>query len=127
MLVGDVNKENIMIAKNNSKSKQVYEVGEYCGIDGRLWSVLVEDNKDALRNIKGVLLKHYQKELDILLGAYQECLGDSDYIMLVKGFVCEYEDLLAKIKSSDSLEQICYIRLEENYRYILVRKVKVIS
>lgn len=116
-----------MKIENNSKSKQVYEVGEYCGIDGRLWSVLVEDNKDALKNIKGVLLKHYQKELDILLGAYQECLGDSDYIMLVKGFVCEYEDLLAKIKSSDSLEQICYIRLEENYRYILVRKVKVIS
>lgn len=47
--------ENIMKIENNSKMKHVYEVGEYCGIDGRLWSVLVEDNKDSLKNIKGVL------------------------------------------------------------------------
>lgn len=112
---------------NYIKLKHVYEVGEYCGIDGRLWSVLVEDNKDSLRNIKRVLLEHYQKELDILLGAYQDCLGDDDYIMLVKGFIGEYEELLAKIKSYDNIEQLSYVKLEENYRYILVKKVEVIT
>lgn len=110
-----------------SKLEWVYEVGEYCGIDGRLWSVLVNDNKDALKNIKGVLLEHYQQELDILLGAYQDCLGDDDYIMMVKGYIGEYEELLAKIKSCVDIEQLSYVKLEENYRYILVRKVEVIT
>ena len=116
-----------MKKESNSKLEWVYEVGEYCGVEGRMWSVLVSDNKDALKNIKGVLLEHYQKELDILLGAYQDCLGDDDYIMLVKGFIGEYEELLAKIKSYDNIEQLSYVKLEENYRYILVKKVEVIS
>lgn len=116
-----------MKKENDSKLEWVYEVGEYCGIDGRLWSVLVNDNKDSLKNIKGVLLDHYQKELDILLGAYQDGLGDDDYIMLVKGFIGEYKELLAKIKSYDDIEQLSYVKLEENYRYILVKKVEVIS
>lgn len=116
-----------MKIENNSKMKHVYEVGEYCGVEGRMWSVLVSDNEDALKNIKGVLLEHYQKELDILLGAYQDCLGDDDYIMLVKGFIGEYEELLAKINSYDNIEQLSYVKLEENYRYILVKKVEVIT
>ena len=116
-----------MKIENNSKLKYVYEVGEYCGIDGRLWSVLVEDNKDALKNIKGVLLEHYQQELDILLEAYQDCLGVDDYIMLVKGSIGEYRELISKIKSFDSIEQLSYIKLHENYRYILVRKVEMVS
>ena len=116
-----------MKKENNSRLKPIYEVGEYCGIDGRLWSVLVEDNKDSLKNIKEVLLEHYQQELDILLGAYQDCLGDDDYIMMVKGYIGEYEELLAKIKSYDNIEQLSYVKLEENYRYILVKKVEVIT
>lgn len=116
-----------MKKENDSKLEWVYEVGEYCGIDGRLWSVLVNDNKDALKNIKGVLLDHYQKELDIILGAYQDCLGDDEYIMLVKGFISDYKELITKIKSYDNIEQLSYIKLEENYRYILVKKVEVIS
>ena len=116
-----------MKKESDSKLEWVYEVGEYCGIDGMLWSVLVNDNKNALKNIKGVLLEQYQKELDILLGAYQDCIGDDDYIMSVKGYVGKYEELLAKIKSCDDIEQLSYIKLEGNYRYILVRKVEVIS
>ena len=116
-----------MKKENDGKLEWVYEVGEYCGIDGMLWSVLVNDNKYALKNIKGVLLEHYQKELDILLGAYQDCIGDDDYIMSVKAYVGKYEELLAEIKSCDDIEQLSYIKLEGNYRYILVRKVEVIS
>lgn len=116
-----------MKKENNSKSKQVYEVGEYCGIDGKLWSVLVEDNKDALRNIKGVLLDHYQQELDILLEAYPDDLGDGDYIMLVKGCIGKYKDLISNIKSYDNIEQLSYVKIDEKYRYILVRKMEVIS
>lgn len=112
---------------SNSKLKHVYEVGEYCGIDGRLWSVLVEDNKDSLKNIRGVLLGHYQQELDILLEAYQDCIGDNDYIMLVKGCIGEYEKLMVMIKGFEGIEQISYIKLYESYRYILVKKVEVIS
>ena len=116
-----------MKIENNSKMKQVYEVGEYCGIDGGLWSVLVEDNKDTLKNIKGVLLEHYQQELDILLEAYPDDLGVDDYIMLVKGCISEYKELISNIKSYDNIEQLSYIKLYENYRYILVKKVEVIS
>ena len=61
--------ENTMKKDSDSKLEWVYEVGEYCGVEGRMWSVLVNDNKDALKNIKGVLQEHYQQELDILLGA----------------------------------------------------------
>lgn len=116
-----------MKIENNSKMKQVYEVGEYCGIDGKLWSVLVEDNKDALRNIREVILDHYQQELDILLEAYPDDLGADDYIMLVKGCIRGYKELISKIKSYNNIEQLSYIKLEENYRYILVKKVEVIS
>lgn len=112
---------------SNSKLKHVYEVGEYCGIDGRLWSVLVEDNKDSLKNIKGVLLRHYQQELDILLGAYPDNLDVDDYYMLVKGYISEYEKLLDMIKSFEDIEQLSYIKLYESYRYILIKKVEVIS
>lgn len=116
-----------MKRKSNSKLKHVYEVGEYCDIEGRLWSVLVEDNKDALRNIREVLLDHYQQELDILLEAYPDDLSVDDYIMLVKGCISDYKELISKIKSYDNIEQLSYIKLEENYRYILVRKVEVIT
>lgn len=116
-----------MEKENISKLEWVYEVGEYCGIDGRLWCVLVNDNKDALKNIKGVLLEHYQQELDILSGAYQDGLGANDYVMLVKGYIDDYKELLATIKSCDNIEQLSYVKLEENYRYILVKKVEVIS
>ena len=112
---------------SNSELRYVYEVGGYCGIEGRLWSVLVEDNKNSLKNIKEVLLEHYQQELDILLGAYQDCIGDNDYIMSVKGFINDYKELITKIKSYSNIEQLSYIKLEENYRYILVKKVEVIS
>ena len=43
--------ENIMKKDSNSELRYVYEVGGYCGIEGRLWSVLVEDNKNSLKNI----------------------------------------------------------------------------
>lgn len=109
------------------KLKHVYEVGEYCGIDGRLWSVLVEDNKDSLKNIKEVLLEHYQKELDILLEEYQGDLDANDYIMLVKGYIDDYKELITKIKSYDNIEQLSYVKLDETYRYILVKKVEVIT
>ena len=89
--------------------------------------MLVEDNKDALRNIREVILDHYQQELDILLEAYPDDLGADDYIMLVKGCIRGYKELISKIKSYNNIEQLSYIKLEENYRYILVKKVEVIS
>ena len=47
--------------------------------------------------------------------------------MLVKGFIGEYEGLITKIKSYDDIEQLSYIKLDETYRYILVKKVEVIT
>lgn len=120
--------ENIMKKVSCTNKKSIYEVGEYCPLDGKLWYVLIDDNKNTLKNIKKVILEHYQQELSILTDMYSDDLylsDDSVAISVIK-YIGVFKELMSKIKNADSVGEISSIELKVNYRSIKVVEVDML-
>lgn len=104
----------------------VYQVGEFCSIDGGGWYEIVADNNDALANTKRELLKAHEIEITSLKESLNDDFYEDEKDLIMSLLEVEAE-FVKRIKEAVSFDELNKIKVNGSTMRITIARKEVVE